>query len=334
MTERDAFGSDEYWPLARTGSNLTRGAKLGVGATVVDAMDTMLLMGLEHEFSRAAKWVRDELDFAQAEGPVSTFEMTARVLGGLLSAHHMAPPAYASTFLSQARQLGDRLLAAFDSPSGIPWSLVDLAARKGVPDVDNHGLASISEAAGVQLELRELSRLTGDGRYWRAAEKVMEVLRKQSPPQGVMPIFIQPSDGRLVPITIRLGSRGDGYYEYLLKQWLQTDRTETVYRDMYDAAMDGIRGMLIDRTPRQALLFTRELEPRRGEDGQTQWRSTSKQDHLVCSLAGNFLLGLTDGARRFLDWSDLPEVGDRDKLDYLAGSGLLDGCLATHDTAT
>lgn len=296
----------------------------------------MLLMGLDDQFARASEWVRENLDFSQAQGPVNTFDMTARVLGGLLSAYHMAPVAdQRSMFLSQARDVGDRLLAAFtDSPSGIPWSLVDLSARKGVPDVDNHGLASIAEAGGVQLEMRELSRLTGDGRYWLAAENVMEVLRKQSPPQGIMPIFVQPSDGRLVPITIRLGSRGDNYYEYLLKQWLQTDRTETIYREMYDAAADGIRNMLIDRTPRQALLFTRELEPRRAEDGQTQWRSTNKQDHLVCSFAGHFMLGLTDGASKFQDWSDLTRVEDRDKLDFLAASGILDGCMATHETAT
>lgn len=108
-------------------------------------------------------------------------QTTIRILGGLLSAHYLTSvhpdpsiQADAPLFLQLATDLGDRLVGAFDSPSGIPWSNVNLAKREGVPDLGNQGVASLSEAASLQLELKYLSHLTGDYVYWRKAEKVGE----------------------------------------------------------------------------------------------------------------------------------------------------------------
>lgn len=71
-TEKDAFGFDEYHPISHRGSNL--GYEGGIGYTVVDALDTMLLMGLTPEYERARKWVKEELSFAR-QGYYSTFEV-------------------------------------------------------------------------------------------------------------------------------------------------------------------------------------------------------------------------------------------------------------------
>ncbi|KAF8815815.1 hypothetical protein BYT27DRAFT_6656626 [Phlegmacium glaucopus] len=49
--ERDAMGSDEYHPISKTGSNLTDSG--GVGYTVIDANDTMQIMGLQEEYNHA-----------------------------------------------------------------------------------------------------------------------------------------------------------------------------------------------------------------------------------------------------------------------------------------
>jgi hypothetical protein len=60
-TERDAMGSDEYHPISHRGANLSRSG--GIGYTIVDAIDTMLLMDLHEEYSRVKKWIRDGLTF-------------------------------------------------------------------------------------------------------------------------------------------------------------------------------------------------------------------------------------------------------------------------------
>lgn len=93
-------------------------------------------------------------------------------------------------YLEKSVDLADRLLVAFDTPTGIPWSNVNLARRKGIPDRDNQGLTSLAEAASLQLELKYLSHLTGDMVYWKKAERVTEIVRSQAIHDGIAPIFI------------------------------------------------------------------------------------------------------------------------------------------------
>jgi len=123
-------------------------------------------------------------------------------------------------------------LGAFISPIKLPYPDINLADSKGVISKDNNGLLSTAEIATLQLELKYLSHLTDDDKYWDAAEHVMEVIRGQlthlSSP--LPPVFIRVDNGRFVPSYIRVGSRGDSYYEYLLKQYLQT--SEPVYREI------------------------------------------------------------------------------------------------------
>jgi hypothetical protein len=66
------MGSDEYHPVSGKGSNLSSAG--GIGYTVVDAIDTMLIMGLEAKYSRARQWVEEKLTF-EREGNFNTFEV-------------------------------------------------------------------------------------------------------------------------------------------------------------------------------------------------------------------------------------------------------------------
>ena len=80
-------------------------------------------------------------------------------------------------YLEKAIDLADRLLPAFDTPTGIPLSSVDLSTREGISDRNNNGWASTAEATTLQLEFRYLSFLTDEDDYWRKVEKVRGVLR-------------------------------------------------------------------------------------------------------------------------------------------------------------
>ena len=75
MAERDAMGADEYHPISRKGSNLTEAG--GVGYTVVDALDTMLIMGLDAEYQRARNWVAEKMTF-ERDANFNTFEVASR----------------------------------------------------------------------------------------------------------------------------------------------------------------------------------------------------------------------------------------------------------------
>lgn len=106
--ETHAFGYDDLKPVSKTGEDW-----LGMGVTIVDSLDTMMLMGLRRssEYARARTWVAEQLDTAPPRD-ISVFETTIRVLGGLLSAFALSGD---SMYRDRAQQLGLNLLVAFDT---------------------------------------------------------------------------------------------------------------------------------------------------------------------------------------------------------------------------
>ena len=89
----------------------------GLGWTIVDSLDTIMIMNLSQPLIDSRNWIQSSLDYKQDQD-VNTFETTIRMLGGLLSAHYLSTklPGAASSndsvYLSKAIDLGDRLLAA------------------------------------------------------------------------------------------------------------------------------------------------------------------------------------------------------------------------------
>ena len=99
----------------------------------------------------------------------------------------------------------DRLMASFDTPSGIPFSDVNLKTRTGhapkwSPD------SSTSEVTTVQLEFRDLSRVTGNPKYEDAVTKVSHHVHSLPKTSGLVPIFINANNGQFRSYsTITLG---------------------------------------------------------------------------------------------------------------------------------
>ncbi|KAH9486193.1 Mannosyl-oligosaccharide 1,2-alpha-mannosidase [Psilocybe cubensis] len=330
--ERNAMGNDQYHPLSQQGSNLT--AAGGIGYMVVDVIDSLQIMGLQDEYSRARTWVAEKLTF-ERDDRFSTFETTIRVLGGLLSAYHLSKND--PLFLNKATELADRMLPVFDTPSGVPLPVINLAQRKGYQTEDFPGVTSIAEIGTLQLEFRYLSQLTRDAKYWQTVENVMEVIRHARLPHGLASVFVNIETGQYETSVIRLGSRGDSFYEYLLKQYLQTNNNEKIYLEMYEDAMDAVHNHLLRKSMGNQMTYTSELVPEDDENGDLTWRLTPKQDHLVCFLGGSLMLGATR-AGALVEKVSIPpqpdELSEKGKRDWNTGVELIKTCMNTHDTAT
>jgi len=293
------IGKDEFHPVSKRGHQMT---PKGMGWIIVDALDTMMLMNLTSRLSHAREWMTTSLNYDQDQ-EVNTFETTIRMLGGLLSAHYlstefpnMAPltdddegAAGEDLYLEKAKDLADRLMGAFESPSGVPFASVNLKTSVGVPSHDDGGASSTAEAATLQLELKYLSKLTGEAFYWEKAENVIKVIDDNGMQDGLLPIYIYASTGNFRGNNIRLGSRGDSYYEYLIKQYLQTSKEEPIYEELWDEALAGVRKHLITYTSPSK--FTIIGERPNGLDQSL----SPKMDHLVCFMAGTIALGATGG---------------------------------------
>ncbi|KAF3901434.1 hypothetical protein ABW21_db0202463 [Orbilia brochopaga] len=316
-----AWGFDQFHPISRNGEQM---APKGLGWIIVDAIDTMMLMGLTEPLALAREWVQTTLTYDQDQ-EVNTFETTIRMLGGLLSAHYLAntlkldPAAKQEPdlYLEKAADLADRLLGAYNSPSGIPWASVNLKTSKGVESHADGGASSTAEATTLQLEMKYLSKLMGEKIYWERAERVIQVIDNNKAQDGLVPIFIYATTGKFRGREIRLGSRGDSYYEYLLKQYLQTG--ETIYAEMYHESMLGVKKHLVHKSRPSGLTFIAELPLGVGTT------VSPKMDHLVCFMPGNILLGATNGTT-VAEARKLPGWGPREEEDLTLARELMRSC--------
>lgn len=319
--EQDAWGKDVYKPLSKTGKNM---GPLPLGWIIVDSLDTMLLMGLDEEFKTAESWVANELTY-DFDYEVNVFETTIRMLGGLLSAHYLSGN---DMFLEKAVDLGNRIIGAFESPSGLPYASVNLKTGKGIKSHADAGASSTAEVSTLQLEFKYLAKLTGEKLYWEKVEHIMKVLDDNHPKDGLVPIYVHPDTGRYQGSLIRLGSRGDSYYEYLLKQYLQTEEQEPIYNIMYQESVRGIKQHMVRKSKPNGLTYIGELE--RGVGGGL----SNKMDHLVCFIGGSFALGATGGvdlltARKSGNWDHSKED------DFMLGKEITHSCWKTYEgTAT
>jgi len=301
---RFSWGEDHLRPISKTGQNW-----FGLGLTIVDSLDTMLIMNLREEFAEARDWVRDKLNFSLNKD-VNLFETTIRVLGGLLSAFHLSEE---QVFLDKATDLADRLMGAFRTSSGIPYSDVNLMESRGhspkwSPD------SSTSEVTTIQLEFRDLSRCTNDDKYEKAVEGISKrVHALEKPANGLVPIYINPNTGNFRKgSTITLGARGDSYYEYLLKQWVQTGKSQDYLKMDFLESMQGVSQRLVKRTLPNRLVFVGELI--------TSRTFKPKMDELVCFLPGTLALAAHHG----LTSSDpLPPIKEGDDDVIAKNSNML-----------
>ena len=180
-----AMGYDELMPLSKRGVD----GLGGLGATIVDSLDTSLIMGLNDISSEAQNWIENNLAKRISEqGQVNLFETTIRVLGGLLSAYNLSEKP--QIYLEIAKNLADRLLLAFtSSPTVIPFSDVILHDKSA--HAAPGGLSSTAEVSTLQLEFGYLSQISGDPKYGLEAMKVFEHMKKLPKVEGLVPIFIK-----------------------------------------------------------------------------------------------------------------------------------------------
>ncbi|KAI6205433.1 hypothetical protein M3Y94_00791500 [Aphelenchoides besseyi] len=270
-----AWGHDHLKPISKSSSEW-----MGCGLTIVDSLDTMILMDLKDEFNDARKWVVEKLTF-DVDNFVNLFETTIRVLGGLLSAFHLTSD---ETFKWKALDIGNRLIGALSSQTAIPFSDVNLKTLEGK---EPGGESSLSEVTSIQLEFRDLTRITGNQTFEKSAFRISEHIHELgcSNHDGLCEMFLSPTTGNFrKATTITFGARADSYYEYLLKQYLQTGKTIPWLLKDYEQAMTTMEKKLFRYTQPNNYGFVGELL-----GGDT---FSPKMDHLACFLAGTLAMGV------------------------------------------
>jgi mannosidase alpha-like ER degradation enhancer 2 len=227
-----AWGHDTLKPLSGGYSDWYSSPLL---MTPLDGYDTMVLMGLTQQADSAKALILDHLSFDH-DMDVQVFEVTIRLLGGLLSAYQLNGD---PRWLTLATDLGNRLLPAFKSKTGMPYRYVNLVT--GAP---RDSLSNPAEIGTLTLEFGTLSRLTGDPKYMVAVKKAVTQLYDRRSPIGLVGSVIDVSDGHWVDTNSHVGGGIDSYYEYLLKSWLLFDDTD--FQHMWETSRDAMNEYVAD----------------------------------------------------------------------------------------
>jgi glycosyl hydrolase family 47 len=200
-----AWGHDELRPLSRDGKDWHAAPLL---MTPVDALDTLLVLGMTEEADRTRGFIAQNLRFDH-DIEVKNFEITIRVLGGLLSAHQMTGD---PRLLALADDLGRRLLPVFDSPTGMPYMYVNLRTGK-----TREARSNPAEIGTLVLEFGTLARLTGKPEYFEKPKRALVELFRRRSRLGLVGEEIDVETGAWVNPASHVGGAIDSYYEYLLK---------------------------------------------------------------------------------------------------------------------
>lgn len=203
-----AWGHDDLQPLSKSFHDWHAQPLL---MTSVDALDTMILMGLDDEARATREYIASNLSFDK-DIEVQNFEITIRLLGGLLSSYQLSGD---KRLLSLAEDLGNRLLPAFNSPTGLPYRYVNLKTGK-TSGVETNP----AEAGTLLIEFGTLSRLTHKPVFWDKAKRALVEIYKRRSPIGLVGTWINVETGKWTKTDSHISGAIDSYYEYLLKCWL------------------------------------------------------------------------------------------------------------------
>ena len=210
----------------------------GWGATLVDSLDTLYIMGLQDEFKEAVS-AASTINFGKsAQVSVNVFETTIRYLGGFLSAYDLS---HDPILLTKAIEIGTMLYKAFDTPNHMHitrwnWQRAADGFKQETPTS-----VLLSEIGSLSLEFTRLSQLTNDPKWYDAIARITDLLelhQNATKLPGMWPVSINSKDMTMTSdATFTLGSMSDSAYEYLPKTYLLLNGLVPQYRGLYTGAM-------------------------------------------------------------------------------------------------
>ena len=253
--------------------------------TPVDALDTMVLMGLDKEAAEARELIAEHLSFDK-DIEVKNFEITIRLLGGLLSSYQLTND---PRLLHLAEDLGNRLLPAFNSATGMPYMYVNLKTGKTRGAESNP-----AEIGTLLIEFGTLSKLTGKPVFYDKAKRALVELYNRRSKVGLVGSVINVESGKWIDKTSHISGGIDSYYEYLFKSWLLFDDKDC--ERMWKASVEAVNKYLADETP--GGLWYRQVDMDSGKVISTRYGALDAFFPAVLARSGDL-----DRARRLQESS-------------------------------
>lgn len=284
-----AWGLDELRPTAGTGQD-TFG---GWGATLIDSLDTLWIMGFKDYFHEAVEAVA-KIDFGKSDTrAISVFETTIRYLGGLLGAYDLSEE---PVLLEKAIQVGEMLYRSFDTPNNTPQSNLNIediknTARAEFPAETNICFACLGS---LTMEFTRLAQITSDPKYYDAVARLsimMDRTQNKTKIPGLWPTMVDAANENFNKSGfMSIGALADSTYEYFPKLHALLGGLEPVYEKLYKdsaAVIDKhmlFRAAMPDEELGKELLFSGDIH----SSGTVEIHLNPDLQHLTCFIGGMF----------------------------------------------
>ncbi len=281
-----AWGHDDLKPLSKTYHDWYPEPLL---MTPVDSLDTMILMDLDDEAASTKQYIIDNLSFDK-DIEVQNFEITIRLLGGLLSNYQLTGD---KRLLNLAEDLGNRLLPVFNSPTGMPYRYVNLKTGKVSKPISNP-----AETGTLLIEFGTLSKLTGKPIFYDKAKRALVETYNRRSKIGLVGEWINVETGEWTNTDSHISGAIDSYYEYLLKCSLLFGDQDC--RRMWNSSITSINKYLADQF--QGELWYGHADMNTGARRATTYGALDAFFPAVLALAGDMRRAQELQDSSFLMW--------------------------------
>lgn len=289
--KQHAWLSDEVAPI----SGKQKDTFGGWGATLIDSLDTLWIMGMKEEFDTAVDNVDRLISFESTRAKeINVFETTIRFLGGLLSAYDMSGD---PKLLSKARDAGDMLYKAFDTPNHLPLTRWNIHAAAAGEKQSASERALLAEIGSLTMEFTRLSLITKDPKYFDAVQHISELFAQSQMSTklpGLWPVLVDAKGENLdIGKDYTLGGMADSMYEYLPKMIAILGESDNIYGQMYTRSMNAIEQQLLFRpmTPENDDIIFPGTARTSETAGKIEVTLETSAGHLTCFAGGMFGLG-------------------------------------------
>lgn len=282
-----AWGADDLKPLTKTSKTWYKKPML---MTPVDAFDTFTLLGLTTEAKEAKDLILAKLDF-NIDNDVQVFEITIRLLGGLITAYELDGD---KKFLTLAKDLADRLMPAFNSKTGIPYRYVHLQTGK-----TRDGINNPAEIGTLMMEFGKLSKITGNKKYYDAAKKGMMYVYDHRSSLDLVGEQIDAETGKWVNNRSHIGAYIDSYYEYLYKSWLLFGDND--FKTAFDVHNTASKKHYISKTDKG--WFMHQVDMNTGKVIDTKYGALEAFYAGLCAFAGDVETGRQIQEANYYMWT-------------------------------
>ena len=282
-----ATGFDDLKPLTKKGKNWYNSSLL---MTPVDAYDTFILLGLDSAAAEAKQMILHDLNF-NSDNEVQVFEITIRQLGALITAYENTGD---KQFLVLANDLADRLMPAFNTPTGIPYRYVHL--QTGIP---RDSINNPAEVGTLMLEFGKLSKLTGNRRYYDIAKRAIMNVYKRKSKIGLVGERINALTGEWVGTESHISGYIDSYYEYLWKAWILFGDKD--FKTAFETHNAAIKKYLL--VPTANGTFMRHVDMTTGKQTATLYGALDAFYAGLCAYAGDIKTGAEIQKANYYMWT-------------------------------